>query len=548
MIQTLAMDAVIPVSVVKPILGLGLLWVWGRWATIVDKDAAYFNQNRKLWNAVQIGGAALGMAVLLLIPMFFAGYLLSLLIIGGTAAAYVVTRNKAVPESSQWRLNADLWKQAMAERREEAVQREATLRFVGPPAAMKSVPMPDQPSFEAHLTLEQFIEPAIRRKAQRIELAASENQFAAQISIDGVDYRLPTVPLPKAMAAMDYLKQHCKLDIQERRKKQQGQCKVEIDGLGQHTLKMTTAGSSRGITFTILVNPAQQLGIAFKDLGLLESQNQALFPVLAEAKGVVLVAGPSRSGRTATLYGLLSQHDPYTLDVHTMETEIERDLEGITQHAVDPADLPKKLDSLLLRDPQVVGIGQLSDAQVAQSMARAAVEGKRLYATVKADDTFAALKLWIKACGEADLAAKSIEAVIAQRLVRRLCPMCRQKYTPEADLLRKLNLPADRISQLFKAGGKVILKKDPEPCPSCQGVGYQGRVAVYEVMVIDDEARKLVRTGKLDDLRTHLRRQKMLWLGEAALSRAVSGMTSISEVSRALGQDQQTETAAATAS
>ena len=130
----------------------------------------------------------------------------------------------------------------------------------------------------------------------------------------------------------------------------------------------------------------------------------------------------------------------------------------------------------------------------------------------------------------------ALHAIISQRLVRTLCPTCRVAYKPDPEALRKMNLPSDKVSQLYKQTGQVIVRDKPQTCTDCHGIGYRGRVGVFEVMMMDDMARGLIRAGKLDQLRAHLRKNKMLWLQEAALHRAVEGITSISEITRALAK------------
>lgn len=546
MTHTLAMNAVWLTSIPKIVLCLGVLWLWGKWATAFDKDAAYYNLNRRMWNLIQVLAAAVGFAVIFFVPLFFISFPLGVAIICGAAYAYFNHRNSNVPDGKEWALSAgalgDMFK---GKSEDEKAAAKASLRFVKPPQGLKAAPGEEDPQYVPHMGLEPVIDQALRRKAQRIDMAASESQFVCQISVDGVEQRIPAASVSQGVAMIDYLKAQCGMDVSDRRKKQIGKCKIENDEFGAHELRVSTAGSTRGITATIIIDPAKQLAIPFEQLGFLDSQLEALKPVFEGDRGVVLIASPSKQGRTTTFYNLVAKHDPYVLDIHIFEPEPEREMEGITHHVVDPSEVKRRLESLLLRDPHVVGIANLTDPELAQTIARASLEGKRFYAGLKAEDTFTALKIWVKAVGDLDLASRSITAVVSQRLMRKLCEFCRQKYKPDPGVLRKLNLPPDKIPALYKAGGRVIVKKDPEICPVCAGIGYQGRIAAYEVMVIDDTARSLIKSGKLDELRAHLRRQKMMWLSEAALSRAVSGVTSISEVNRATGEEQEAAAASA---
>ncbi len=538
MTLTLA-DTVILMSLVKPLIGTAVLIGWARWATVCDKDSLYFNLNRRLWNAVQMAAAALGFAAILLIPYFIAGLFLALLVMVGGAAGYIYVRNQAVPEGRRWRFDIDMVKAMLLRQRQKRAEKQALLKFTaaaGSKAGLKQVPLPEDPVYDAHIQMEEFLEAAFRRNASRVDLTGNDSQFVAQITVDGVDYKHSQLPATAALAVIDYLKAQCGLDVSDRRRKQTGKCTIEMEGQGTHDLRIDTAGSTRGLTLTILVDPTKQLAIPLAKLGLLDSQMERLKPALETGKGVVLVATPPKNGRTVTLYSLTQSHDPYTMDIHTVEAEVERELDGVTQKIVAAADMPKMVQSTMLKDPHVVMIAQINDQQTARLVASAGVEGRRVYAGLKADDTFSGLKLWLKAVGDANIVADGLTAVLSERLIRKLCTYCRQKYKPDAAALRKLNLPADKIPFLYKQGGKVMVKNKPEPCPACSATGYSGRVAAFEVMVLDDEARQLVRTANFDGLRTHLRRQRTLWLEEAALARVVDGTTSIGEVMRALGQ------------
>jgi type II secretory ATPase GspE/PulE/Tfp pilus assembly ATPase PilB-like protein len=154
---------------------------------------------------------------------------------------------------------------------------------------------------------------------------------------------------------------------------------------------------------------------------------------------------------------------------------------------------------------------------------------------IRADDTFQALRGWLKAAGDAGVAADGLSAVIAQRLLRRLCPVCRQSFQPEPAALKKLNLPADRIQQLYKASGKIYEGNREQVCPSCNGLGFLGRTAAFEILVIDTTSRQLIKQGNFEQVRSHQRKNKMLMLQEAALAKVVAGETSITEVMRVLG-------------
>jgi hypothetical protein len=170
-------------------------------------------------------------------------------------------------------------------------------------------------------------------------------------------------------------------------------------------------------------------------------------------------------------------------------------------------------------------------AKVAALLAKSA-EDIRFYLDFDQANALAALQRWIKLVGDRSLAGEAISAIVAERLVRRLCPKCRVAFKPDPQRLKKLGLPADKISKLYRASGKVEVKGHPQPCPDCRGLGYRGRVGVFEVMAFDNDARGYVAAGETDPLKNHLRKQKMMYLQEAALAKVVEGVTDIKEITR----------------
>lgn len=532
-------EAIVLSSIVKPLLMVAALVGWGRWASMLDKDAEYFYLPRTPMNAMTVGAGALAFGLWLLIPIFWLGLPIAAIIIVGAGFGYAQMRNRTVPEAERWSLNADFFHQFIARKRQEATDRTLQLRFVSndnksqPPK--QNVPLQEDPHYPAHAALDELLSDAIHRHAQRMDLEAGREETKVQLQIDGVSFKGEPMEPAGAVAAIDYLKAQAGLDAEDRRRKQIGNLKINLGAFGEHTLRITTAGSTRGLVCSIEIDPRKQLNIPFDKLGLLESQAAQLKPVLAESEGLVIVATPAKQGRTTTLYALLSQHDPYLTDIHSMEPRVEFELEGVSQHATPGEEWAKPLNSLLLREPAIVMLAQLPDKQTAALAAQAATDGKRVYVGMRADDTFAALRAYARALGDTQTAASGLRAVISQRLVRTLCPACRQPYQPDAAALKKLNVPASRVSQLYKASGQIVEGNKQETCPTCLGIGYIGRSAAYEVMVLDDQARALLAEGDTNGLRSHLRKQKMLWLQEAALAKVVNGQTSISEVMRVLG-------------
>ncbi len=527
---------VIPISIFKSAILTIVTLLWARWATMLDKDAELLNLPRRMLNLAQISVMIFALLIALFIPIFFIGLPLSIIIIIGAGIAYASLHNNKAPDAQQWSLSADFFRDVLMERKQGKALKQAKLRFVVGASQsshnFKPVPLQDSPNYAPHLALEQLIETALDRNSQRIEIGVSGHDVSMQVVNDGVNYKIDALSATETFTMINYLKGECELDVQDTRKSQTGFCRCDALEKGQHTFRVNVKGSTRALLCTIDVDHEKQMGIPFDKLGLLDSQLQQLQPVLDSTQRVVLITSPKDHGRTSTLYAILQQPDPYMMDIQTIEKEIEHSLEGVTQKTPTSDGMSKNLQSLLLNDPQLVMLSHIADKDIPRIIAKAGLDNKRIYVGLQGKDTFATLKMWAKAVGDLKLLSESLDAIITQKLLRKLCATCRQGYTPEPDALKKLNLPVENVKQLYKSSGKVLNGNKEETCPICNGLGYLGRTAAFEVMVLDDDGRKLLAAGKLGQLRSHLRKNNMTLLQEAALAKVVSGETSISEVMR----------------
>lgn len=542
MFSTLAQaQTVYLLSIYKPILMAVVFGAWGWAVARLDKDLKYFYLARSMWNGIQMAAGGLALFLWLMIPYFWLGMPAALLVMSGTIFAYVVYRNQKVPASARWTPETigQVFSQRMEAMQHAQAQKQATLKLLRRDLSAMDVPTPEMPEHAAHLKLEEWMDFALARGAERLDLVIAPQQAAAVVHVDGVKYAQPALEPKAAMTVVRYLKEHSGLDVEDLRKRQSGELKIGAGEYGTHNLRVITAGSTREVTLTLSIDPEKRQMLKLGELGLLESQRQALVPVLAQNRGVVLVACPPHHGMTTTLYSLLNTHDPYTQSLVTLEEEIAFEIEGVTHETIatgaDADALSKRVAAVLRTDPNAFLLSRLSDTQTARVVAQGSATC-RFYLGLRQDDTFAAAKTWIKAVGDIQSASQSLLAVVSQRLVRKLCPTCRVPYKPDPAMLKKLNLSAERVAQFYKHSGKVMVKDKEQPCPACLGMAYRGRTAVYEVMVLDDPARQMLAQNLYDQLRAHLRKQKMLWLQEAALAKVVEGLTSISEVTRVMSE------------
>lgn len=544
MVQLLAQTEPESAFLLHPIYPLIFAAVVIGWAWVIeklDKDAKYFYLPRYWLNLGHLAIGALAMLVMLMIPWFGLGLLLGLGLMIGNVVGYAYYRNGQVPSNERWTLSLQTFLEQFQQRQQARAQRKAKMALCDPKKKQLPIPSGDSELVPVHELAEDILEFALERRAEAVDVAVDTQRAGAFVRVDGVRYPYPHPVDAKLMVGfIDYLKDAAGLDVDDRRKRQTGHLHVAAIRFGEHDLAIETAGSTRGLSLSIAIDPGQRSEMPLEEVGLTDAQLQSVRATIDGAlRGVALVAGPKGQGVTTTLYSILQCHDPYTASIVTVEDAKLTDLEGVHHHVLgegaSPDQFNNKLTNLLRGDPHIVMLSHLADEKSAKLAAEASEE-MRTYLPLLEENTFAAMRSWVKLVGDRKQAAEVLELVVAQRLVRKLCTHCRVAYKPDAAALKKFNLPGDRVSKLYRASGKVQVKEDQqESCPECHGLAYRGRVGVFEVMDLDDEARKLIAAGDEDQLRTHLRKQKMLWLQEAALQKVLQGVTDIKEITRVLG-------------
>jgi type IV pilus assembly protein PilB len=470
------------------------------------------------------------------------------------AFIHITNRDERVPESKQLSLmDFSKFQDAKAAKAEQKKQGKSILVIKGPDKAVLAVPAADSPEFEVRNAGEQLYLKAESIRASQIDVTpvsnAKEPAYAVSFLVDGMRQAGDTLPAPVALRLIDFWKGAGKLDITERRKKLSADIMVE-HGETRHKLRLQTSGSQGGVRATMLFDPEAAVKRKNADLGLLEPQMTELKALTAEEAGVVLVAGLPDGGRTTALYSITRMHDAYTKNVQTVELDQQDTIEGVRQNvweaAADGPEFSTLVRSILRRDPAVLSVAELPDANTAKEISKADQERTRTYVGIRADGAAAAIATWMKAVGEAEAATKSLQGVIAVRLVRKLCGNCKVAYQPSPDMVKKLGLPPDRVKQLFKKGGQVLIKNKPEVCPACNGVGYFGQEAVWEVYKFSNEDRALIRKGDLATLfKVEMRKRSIPTIQQAALRKAVDGITSVEELARLSGEGSGGNTASA---
>jgi type II secretory ATPase GspE/PulE/Tfp pilus assembly ATPase PilB-like protein len=534
-------------------------WAW-LVSKVFDKHCARWHLPREQWGTIHLAVGAIAILAAISLPMkseasYWAGLGIMIVILAADVAVFINVTNKdeRVPEAFHLKFATLFRPEKPKDDKKKAVGGKSELAVKGADKALVAVPEAGTPEYDVRVAAENVVLRAQAARASQVDFDPAGNTYRVTFMIDGV--RVPAVlvdPAPakdgappppppgvmagaEAMKVLDFWRGAAKHDVADRRKKQTGDVAIER-GTNRNKIRVSSIGGQAGLRATLLFDPEAAVRRKFEGLGLLEPQAKAVTELVADGKGVVLVAAPPDQGRTTTLYTLVKQHDAYTKNVQTLEIDVQDTIEGVRQNSFDPfaegAEFSTTTRSMLRRDPDVVGIAELPDAATAKEIAKADGERTRCYVSFKADNSLQAIAHWMKLVGDAEMGAKVLRGVISQRLVRKLCTNCRVAYQPSPEMLKKFGLPADRIKQLFKKGGQVLVKNKPETCPACGGVGFVGLEGCFEVFPIGDAERALIKAGNYQSLRQEFRKKQLPEIQQSALRKALDGTTSIEEMVR----------------
>ncbi|MGQ0628257.1 MAG: ATPase, T2SS/T4P/T4SS family [Phycisphaerales bacterium] len=539
-------DGAMLVSPWKPLVLLVTLAAWA-WviSTIYDKHAARFFLPRKAWNLAHCSVGLIALAAALLIPLpgegsFYIGWgvMIVLLVLDLVVYAMVANKDERVPEDFKIRLDI-LTRMAASRDEKKKAKQLGTVKLAvrKPDKSLIAAPDAESPEFEVRTEAEKVFLEAIAARASQVDLAmASKDGYGVSHLIDGVRSSGGTLPVPLAVKVIDFWKSAATLDVNDRRRKLTGDTTIE-QGASKTIVRLTSVGDRNGMRLSMLFDPAKAVNRKPEGLGLLTDQMADLKALVADGKGLVILAGMPDTGRTTTMYSVLQLHDAYTSSIQTLETEPQMILEGIRHQAFDPgaegADFGTTVRSLLRRDPDVLSVSDLIDAGTAKEVAKADFDRTRVYIGVRADNALAAVETFLKTLDDNALAAKGLRGVVCQKLMRKLCTNCRVNYPPTADMLKKMGVSdASKVPTLFKKGGQVLIKNKPEVCPACAGVGFVGQEAIFEVYRFDEEDRAAIADGNLSALKANLKKRAVKSMQQAALIKAIAGVTSVEEVMR----------------
>ncbi len=366
---------------------------------------------------------------------------------------------------------------------------------------------------------------AIRDKASDIHFEPFEHEFKIRYRIDGALYEMAPPPKQLALPIISRIKVLASLNIAERRIPQDGRIKINIGGRPVD-LRVSTLPTQFGESVVLRVLDQSAVRLDITQLGMSQDVFEGIHEIVRRPNGIFIVTGPTGSGKTTTLYSGLRLVNTVDLKLLTAEDPVEYEIEGIMQVPVNPLvglTFAAALRSFLRQDPDVIMVGEIRDLETAQIAIQASLTGHLVLSTLHTNDSAGAVTRLVDMGVEPFLIASSLEAVLAQRLVRRICVHCKTAYQPGADLLSQLGIARENVGnrQFFYGKG----------CPSCSQSGYRGRLGIYEWLRLSEQLRDLV-TQRAPTLviKQKAIEQGMRTLRDDGLRAIFDGNTTIEEV------------------
>jgi len=373
----------------------------------------------------------------------------------------------------------------------------------------------------------------VKDRASDIHIEPNEVGLLIRFRIDGMLHDIRTLPNKIKSAVISRVKILANMDIAERRLPQDGRFQVKF-GTREVDLRVSTIPTVFGEKVVLRLLDKSKGLLMLEQLGFLPDQLTQFESIISKSYGIILLTGPTGSGKTTTLYAALNKVNSKDKNIITVEDPVEYKLNRVNQIQVKPKinlTFANTLRSILRQDPDIIMVGEIRDTETAQIAVHASLTGHLVFSTLHTNDAASALTRLIDMGVEPFLISSSVIAVIAQRLVRVICEKCKEEYVPGEDVLRGLNIGEELKNNknkfnLFRGTG----------CSFCKNTGYYGRTSIYELIVLDEEIKSLiVSKASSNEIKEVALRKGMKTLKESGLERAIQGITTIGEVIRVAG-------------
>ncbi len=539
-------------SIVKLVLLWIVLLVWVRAADWVNRDCYAMRMNYAIWNSVVVFPFLIGFLVFALgIPIFFIGFIFLLLTTGGPFVTYVVVRNRKVsvservftPEHFRHLLAGKAKKIGVTIDSEKKAEHEK-----GAPVQFTAIDAPSDKVNQAngivarqslgYVPAKELIADAIDHRGERILLDYTPEAVGTQYQVDGFWHVGKPRDREEGDVILAVLKKLANLDINERRARQEGKIAIEYDNT-KYIGFIVCQGTKTGERVALHLSELKQTFAPLVDLGMRAKSVDKLKEALAKKTGLVLLSGMPSGGLTALTVSALHSTDRLMRDFAGVDEAVnpEPDIENVDITICGADQTPAALlPDLIRKEPEVLFVPNLSDVETARILCEEANDDRLIITSIRAKEAVEALLRVLLLKTPAREFATAVTTVVNVRLVRKLCDSCKEGYTPEASLLKKLGIPADRVAALYRPRQPDSESSDGI-CEKCQGVGYFGRTGIYEFLSVDDRMRQaLVKEPKLEVLRSIARKAGNSSLQEEGIVLVVKGITSLPELTRVLKQ------------
>ncbi len=368
---------------------------------------------------------------------------------------------------------------------------------------------------------------AIRDKASDIHFEPFEDEFKMRYRIDGVLYEMVPPPAYLGPAIVSRVKVMGNLDIAERRLPQDGRVELVVGG-NPIDLRVSVLPTMHGESVVMRVLDRSNVEMSIDRVGLRDDDVKIVDGLIHKPNGIVIVTGPTGSGKTTTLYAALSSLNDVETKILTAEDPVEYDIDGLCQCQINTdagLTFAKCLRSFLRQDPDIILVGEIRDLETAEIAVQASLTGHLVFSTLHTNDAPSSIIRLLDLGLEAFLLTATIEGIVAQRLVRKICAKCKEPFSPTEEQLMELALTPEEVKgrEFYRGRG----------CDNCHGSGYKGRLGIFEILVMDNDLRDLVmQEASTNKLRDAARRRGMKSLRESGLQAIYEGQTTIDEVVR----------------
>ncbi|MGA2496738.1 MAG: GspE/PulE family protein, partial [Tepidisphaeraceae bacterium] len=368
---------------------------------------------------------------------------------------------------------------------------------------------------------------AIKDKASDIHFEPFEDEFKMRYRIDGILYEMMPPPAHIAPAISSRLKVMANLDIAERRMPQDGRIELMVNNQ-PIDLRVSVLPTMFGESVVMRVLDRSNVSLDLDKIGMRDDDLQMFRRLIHKPNGIIIVTGPTGSGKTTTLYSALRELNDISSKLITAEDPVEYDIDGVVQCQIKSEiemTFGRVLRSMLRQDPDIILVGEIRDKETAEIAVQASLTGHLVFSTLHTNDAPSSIARLLDLGLEPFLVTATLEGILAQRLVRKICLNCKEPYDPTDEQLMELELKREDV-----AGRKFLFGRG---CDACNNTGYRGRLGIYEIMTLDDDMRdKIIQHASTQVLRVEARKRGMRTLRQGGLLAIYDGITTIEEVVR----------------